>query len=141
MTPKRRFGSCSELGLKVCWRNKRWKQATATLLFLCVRLIYDDILLYELERGVKEPSWFPRGVLTMLVMLECLLVFLAVCCLNRVGLAVKWALPWRNTCLHFGTGNKWLRLFLQGLLLFFFFSIVCSLEERHPPCCCAHQAL
>lgn len=75
MTPKHEFGSCSELGLKVCQRNRRWKQTTAALFFLGVRLIYDHILLCELERGVKEPAWFPHGVLTVLVMLKFLLVF------------------------------------------------------------------
>lgn len=67
-------------------------EANHCYFILCVRLIYDHVLLYELEGGVKEPAWFPHGVLTTLLMLECLLVFLALRCLNCVGLAVKWDL-------------------------------------------------
>lgn len=99
-------------GLNMCWRNRRWKQNTTTLSFLDVILIYDHILLCELERCGKEPSWFPPCVLSTPVMLKILLVFQAG--MSNVVWTV-WLWQSNGTCLHFEVDKKWLRLFLQGL--------------------------
>lgn len=113
----------------MCWRNRRWKQNTTTLSFLDVILIYDHILLCELERCGKEPSWFPPCVLSTPVMLKFLLVFQAG--MSNVVWTV-WLWQSNGTCLREIPVFilKWTRngldCFFKGLaiLTFLFFAFI-----------------